>query len=504
MAKLKIKAPSVKVSWSPSLTALLAIAVFLISTVVLTFAGVYYSRLYSSGIEEDLVRRSSVPAMMLEQSADNLRMIHSPKVLRRLTGRAVSQAMYISPEGKILYSLNDELEGVRLVALSEDHPVFDQITRSEFEVQLLETSVRTATTLNLVLPIRKFGQVDGYLWIEINTCEDSVKKRQGALFFFVGAVSAILLSGLVQFLWVYRLVVPRVRRMARCVQIIEGGNLQVRIVGRRMHDELGELETSINKMAEELDARGKFQQELKVELERARDRNASIADVSREVSPAVAAVVALSGRLLESELEERQRALVENINRSGEYLTGVFDNIVAMDELEPHDRVPELEPMSIRELFSELQERYQSCAHGCGLDFECVVEEDVPDFIVSSSQTLGQIFGNLLLSGFRFTAEGHVHLQAGLLEADAEGNRAVIMFSVRDSGGGLSADAHQRIFEVFEREKSKSSPSYTGIGLGLTISRQLVELLGGELELNGDIEDGASFCFSLNVAFVAS
>ena len=503
LAMFKFKKKKIRLS----LATRLAVSIFLVNALVLTFLGVYYARNVSSRIEEELVSGSSIPALLMRQGLEGAQLVRDPDILFRLVGRPVDQAMLITPEGSVRYSLKPEFDGVSLISLSPEHPVFKQITRSEHHVDVLASVVRTPESRNIVSPVYRLGENVGYLWLSVDTAGDNLSKKKVALFFFVGGIAAILLASLSQFFFVHHLIVPRVRRMARCVNFIEEGELRVRIAGSQLYDELGGLETSINQMVVELESRAQTQNKLMEELASSKElaeaasqhKSEFMERISTEMRAPMNAVIGVSELLMDTPLDEGQQEQVKAIIRSGEWLSGVFSNIIAMVDMENQRSEMKMEPISLRALFDEMRTYYTSFAQGCGLELECYVEEDLPEEVISSRSALQRIFGNLLLNGLKFTNEGYVRLSAGLFERNEEENRVQLMFSVQDSGIGISDEDRKSIFESFQFGEG-ANRKYGGVGLGLSVAQRLVSQLGGELEFNSEVGEGSSFFFTLDMA----
>jgi CheY-like chemotaxis protein len=148
-------------------------------------------------------------------------------------------------------------------------------------------------------------------------------------------------------------------------------------------------------------------------------------------------------------------------------------------------------------LFEDLHAYYLPSAAECGLEFECTVDEEVPDIIFVSAEILQQILGNLLSNAFKFTQEGSVQIQARLDRQDLEPDYADIAFFVQDTGIGISDTEQQRIFDAFSQVDESPTRKYGGVGLGLTVSRRMLELLGSTLEMNSTPEQGTTFFFTI-------
>lgn len=490
-----------------SLATRLAIFIFLINTVVLTSIGVYYSRRISVNIEKDLVAGSSIPAMMMERNRGNCRLVRDPAALRRLVGRPVDQAMLISPKGEILYSMDVSMEGVSLPHLSARHPLFLQLTQSDYSVRILRTVLRTPEYRSIVTPITISGESVGFLWLQVSTQGDELAKQQTSLFFFLGGLAAILLCGFSQFFLVHHLVIPRVRRMARCAQMVEHGDLRVRIAGSRMHDELGGLEVALNQMVTELESRALVQSRLVQDLEEAKSsaehanqcKSEFMANMSHELRTPMNAVIGLSQLLMDSSMTDEQSEHVETILQSGEWLLSILNNILMMVDLENDAPDPGLKEIDLQKFMADLHSYYMPFANGCGLKFECDVSADVPSKLMVPDEMLRHILGNLLLNGFKFTDEGFVTLRAALVNPPGENNRLSVGFRVEDSGVGISEEVRHKIFEAFTQADGSNTRKYGGVGLGLTITRQLVEKLGGDLHMDTEVGEGSVFSFVLDM-----
>ena len=485
----------------------LAIFIFLINTVVLTALGVYYSRRISAHIEGNLVEGASIPAMLMERNRENCRLVRDPFALRRLVGRPVDQAMLISPQGEIVYSMDPSMEGLTLPDLSSRHPLFLQLTQSDYDVRILRPALRTTKSRSVAEDIHVSGELVGFLWMEVSTTGDELAKQQSALFFFLGGLAAIFLCGFSQFFLVHHIVIPRVHRMARCAEMVEKGDLRVRISGSRMHDELGDLETGLNQMVAELESRSLVQSRLVTDLEVAKEHAESanrvksefMANISHELRTPMNAVIGLSQLMVDTPLNEEQKEHVEAILQSGEWLLSILNNILMMVDLEHKERPLELKPVNLKSFLKDLHSYYMPFANGCGLDFECTVTDEVPTELMIHAETLRHILGNLLLNGFKFTDEGFVRLQVQSGDASEDEERAAVCFQVADSGVGISEEVRHKIFEAFAQADGSHTRKYGGVGLGLTITRQLVEKLGGELHLESAVGEGSTFSFMLMI-----
>ena len=132
-----------------------------------------------------------------------------------------------------------------------------------------------------------------------------------------------------------------------------------------------------------------------------------------------------------------------------------------------------------------------------GLEFLAEVESSVPQNLVGDPLRLGQVIANLINNSVKFTEHGDVHLKAELLEQ--VGERASLRFSVKDTGIGMTREQAERLFQPFSQADMSTTRKHGGTGLGLTICRRLVELMGGEIWLESEPGVGSTFLFTVSV-----
>src|SRR5207253_9145521 len=149
----------------------------------------------------------------------------------------------------------------------------------------------------------------------------------------------------------------------------------------------------------------------------------------------------------------------------------------------------EVRPVALRDVAAALERMFRpTLAEGIG--FSVSISPAVPGTVLTDPQRLQQVLKNLLSNAFKFTASGQVELSATLEQGGSgfgpsalRGSPQVLAFAVSDTGIGIPRDKHELIFEAFQQADSSTSRTFGGTGLGLTISRELARLLGGEIRL---------------------
>jgi signal transduction histidine kinase/AmiR/NasT family two-component response regulator len=502
---LRISGMKCKSKGIRSLAFRLTVSVFLINTLVLTSLGIYYARSLSQSIEQQLVKQSEIPALVISRDGHNQSLVRDLETLGKMAGHRVEQAVLVSPEGQILFSSDRALEGANLVHLLPRHPVFKQLTQTDNQVEILQPVYRTAQARSLVSPICSNQKLTGYLWLVVSTQADTLARQQTAVTFFLVSLVCILLCGFSQVYLVHRLIIPRIQRAVRCVEMVEAGNVRVRIAGRRLGDELGSLEQSINTMATELEHRALVQKGLLDDLTAAKEqaeranfsKSEFLANVSHEFRTPLNGVIGLSELLLDSTLTSEQIVEIKAIMDAGEALLAIVNNMLMISQVDRGKYQFRSAPMDLRESFSELKTFFTPAATGSGLFLSFTVDERIPRKITGADEAVRRILSHIIANAFKFTPEGGVQVAAEIKTMDEAQKTCCILFSVKDTGIGIPEEAQQRIFEAFMQADGSYLRKYGGAGLGLSISNRLVEMLGGRLEVESSVGKGARLFFTL-------
>ena len=226
-----------------------------------------------------------------------------------------------------------------------------------------------------------------------------------------------------------------------------------------------------------------------------------LARMSHEIRTPMHGVIGMSQLLLESRLAERQREYAEMIRSSANALLLIVNDILDFSKVEAGRLSLDPVDFELTAVIEEVANLMRVQAKSKGLALVLLSAPTVPEHVYGDPGRLRQILINLLGNALKFTAEGEVLLELTVLaqpEADAE-----VRFTVRDSGIGMTPDQASRIFEPFQQADGSSTRHYGGTGLGLTISQELVELMGGTITVTATPGQGSAFSFAVHFAKVA-
>ncbi len=308
-------------------------------------------------------------------------------------------------------------------------------------------------------------------------------------------VSTVLMIVLVILIavWMASFLTRRITAVITGIRRFEDGDLDHRLPVHG-NDEMGRLAASFNDMADRVrESFGRLTEARHKAEEASRMKSEFLASMSHELRTPLNGIIGFAELLRDEAESEEARENAEIIERSSRHLLELVNSILDIAKIEAGEMVLSRQPVPLRTLASEVAAVHQGAAAAKGLGFAVEMAEDLPETVTGDPTRLRQILHNLLNNAVKFTEAGEVRLAIARQPAG-------VAFHIHDTGPGIPEDMQDKVFEKFRQVDAFLTRSHGGTGLGLTLARHLVELMGGHMNLASVVGQGSTFSFTLPLA----
>lgn len=279
-------------------------------------------------------------------------------------------------------------------------------------------------------------------------------------------------------------------------KIIEEKSTQIYYVNEKLKALNQNLEKRISDRTHDIEeSKRELEIATKVAEEATLLKSSFLSNMSHEIRTPLNGIIGITQLLLDKEIPEETLEMVSSIKYSADNLLKILNEILDFSKIEAGKLTFESIDFDVKRLITELLKNMSFSAKSKGLDLLLDIDPKLFQFISGDPVKLTQILTNLIGNAIKFTNSGYVKLIVKNTEEKLENGKNILKFTIKDTGIGIPENKLEQIFESFQQSDSSTTRKFGGTGLGLTISRNFVEMQGGKMWVESDIGKGSAFIF---------
>ncbi len=278
-------------------------------------------------------------------------------------------------------------------------------------------------------------------------------------------------------------------------------SVNARVLGEMVKTKTKEIEESNLKLQVEVEERKKAEEAA----EKAnKTKSEFLANMSHEIRTPMNSIIGFTDLLSSLVKNEKQQHYLESIQSSGRSLLILINDILDLSKIEAGKFEIEYQAVNLRNLIKDVQQVFSLKCDEKDLVLNVEFDDHIPEALILSDARLRQILVNLVGNAIKFTEKGSITIKVKQIANTINKSKINLQLQIADTGIGIPKDQQKSIFSAFMQREGQDINKYGGTGLGLTISKQLVELMGGKIKLNSKVGEGTTFTLYLNDINVAN
>lgn len=365
-------------------------------------------------------------------------------------------------------------------------------------LEIKDTVSLTSTSINILKPI--YDEIDqndiiGYIFLDRDLKDYDLRLSNILQVLFIITLASLLFALLIS-TQMQKIISNPIRGLSEMVnKITKNRDFSLRIQ-KKGNDELGELIGGFNDLLSNIEKQNEDLTHAKEQaISSAQIKEQFLANMSHEIRTPMNAIVGMTSLLIDTPVNEEQSEYLRHIKSSADNLLVIINDVLDFSKIEAGKIEFESIPFSINDSFENIRRTFNFKLKDKNLCLNIKRINDFPDYFIGDQVRLNQILLNLIGNAFKFTEKGSITLKVEKLEESAE--NIILQFKVQDTGIGIPKDKLDHIFLSFNQATSETNRKYGGTGLGLTISKQLVELQNGKIWVESEIGKGSIFYFTI-------